>query len=80
MKQIKIQYFAVFREQSGLGEESIQTSSVTVGDLYTELGLKHHFSLPASIVRASINLEFRPLGFELQDGDTVVFIPPVAGG
>jgi len=80
MKQIKVQYFAVFREQSGLGEESIGTVSRTAGDLYMELAAKHSFSLPPAIVRASINLEFRSLDTELRNGDTVVFIPPVAGG
>ena len=80
MKQIKVQYFAVFREQSGSSEESIQTNARTASDLYQELAAKHSFSLPQGIVRASINLEFKPLESEIKDGDTVVFIPPVAGG
>jgi len=80
MKEVKVQYYAVFREQRGLGEETLETAAITAGDLYRELAERHGFSLPPSLVRASVNLQFKPLGDHLQDGDTVVFIPPVAGG
>jgi molybdopterin synthase sulfur carrier subunit len=80
MKRVKVQYYAVFREQSGLGEEMVETSARTAGDLYNELASLHGFLLPSSLVRASVNLQFKPLDAELADGDTVVFIPPVAGG
>jgi molybdopterin converting factor small subunit len=76
MKQIKVQYYAVFREQKGRSEETVETSAMTAGDLYAELGLK----LDPKLVRASINLQFQPMDAELSTGDTVVFIPPVAGG
>src|SRR4051794_10357985 len=41
LKKIKVQYFAVFREQRGLGEEIVETGACTVGDLYSELGARH---------------------------------------
>lgn len=80
MKQINVQYFAVFREQRGLSEETVETATKTARDLYSDLATQHGFTLQASLVRASINLQFQPLETELRDGDTVVFIPPVAGG
>jgi molybdopterin converting factor small subunit len=76
MKHIKVQYYAVFREQKGMSEETVSTESATAADLYRELGLR----LDPAIVRASINLQFKPMTTELCDGDAVVFIPPVAGG
>lgn len=76
MKQIKVQYFAVFREQMGKSEEVVSTSAGTAADLYRELGLK----LDPSLVRASVNLQFQAMSADLHDGDSVVFIPPVAGG
>jgi molybdopterin converting factor small subunit len=80
MKRIRVQYYAVFREQRGLGEETVGTAATTAAELYAELAERHGFSLPPGLVRASINLEFKPLESAISEGDAVVFIPPVAGG
>ncbi len=80
MKTIRVQYFAILREQRGLSEESVRTASATAAALYEELRLRHGFSLPGDRVRAAINGDFVPAGAGLGEGDTVVFIPPVAGG
>lgn len=80
MKQIHIRYFAVFRERRGLGEETIPTTADTAKELYDQLAANHDFPLASSAVRVSVNLEFRPMGTKLQEGDQVAFIPPVAGG
>ena len=80
MKTIKIQYFAALREQRGLREETVETSASTAQDLYGELATQHDLKLPSSLVKASINLQLKPLDFAISDGDEVVFIPPVAGG
>lgn len=77
---IKVQYFAVFREQRGLGEESLVSSATTPATLYAELAARHGFSLAPGMVRAAINGAFAPMDLTLAPGDTVVFIPPVAGG
>lgn len=79
-KNVRIQYFAILREQRGLREELIQTHACTAGELYRELKDRHHFSLPAHLVKVSINLEVRPMDAPISDGDQIVFIPPVAGG
>ena len=80
LKRVQIQYFAVLREQRGLSVEAIETSAQTAGELYTELSERHGFTLDPGMVRASVNLEFVPMDRPLREGDTVVFIPPVAGG
>lgn len=79
-KAINVQYFALFREETGLSEERIKTDAVTAGDLYDELRIEYSFRLPQDMVRAAINMEFQPMDTELKDEDHVVFIPPVAGG
>ena len=80
MKTVRVQYFAILREQRGLAEESIETGAPTPEALYEELRARHGFTLPAGRVRAAINGDFAPNSAPLQAGDTVVFIPPVAGG
>ncbi len=80
MKTVHVQYFAVLREQRGLAEEKFGTPTATAGALYEELRARHGFTLPAERVRAAVNGDFVPASAPLKDGDTVVFIPPVAGG
>ncbi len=75
-----IQYFALLREQRGLDEETIESSAATAAELYTELSQQHGFTLATSALKVAINDEFANWSTPLSDGDTVVFIPPVAGG
>jgi molybdopterin-guanine dinucleotide biosynthesis protein A len=78
--QIKVQYFAILREQAGRSEETVATAARTPLDLYTELQRRHPFSLGAESLRVAINAEFSDWSRPLAEGDAVVFIPPVAGG
>lgn len=80
MPSISIRYFAILREQRGLGHERLATAAATPDALYEELRARHGFTLPADRVRAAINGEFAPATAALREGDEVVFIPPVAGG
>lgn len=80
MITVHIQYFAILREQRGLARESLATTATTAAALYEELRARHGFSLPVDRVRAAINEEFVAWETPLRDGQTVVFIPPVAGG
>lgn len=79
-KQVKIQYFALLREERGLSSEVHQTMAPTVAELYEELRRVHGFSLPAASLRAAVNDEFCSWDSQIQDSASVVFIPPVAGG
>lgn len=80
MITIRIQYFAILREQRGLTEETLATSATTPGALYDELRTRHKFTLPGDRIRAAVNDTFVAANAPLRDGDRVVFIPPVAGG
>jgi molybdopterin converting factor subunit 1 len=75
-----VQYFAILREQRGLADETIGTGASTPAGLYEELRARHGFTLPTGRIRVAVNGDFVPDSAPLHDGDTVVFIPPVAGG
>jgi molybdopterin synthase sulfur carrier subunit len=79
-KNVLVQYFAILREQRGEAREMVSTRANTAGELYEELRARHGFSLPAERLRAAVNDEFAPWTAALRDGDTLVFLPPVAGG
>jgi molybdopterin-guanine dinucleotide biosynthesis protein A len=77
---IRVQYFALLREQAGRSNETLVTRSRTPRELYAELAARYPFTLPAEMLRVAINAEFGDWAQPLAAGDSVVFIPPVAGG
>ncbi len=79
-KIVHVRYFALLREQRGLGEEPVATSAATARELYEELRGRHGFTLAAERLRVAVNDEFEPWDVVLRDSDTVAFLPPVAGG
>ncbi|HKZ74793.1 MAG TPA: MoaD family protein [Steroidobacteraceae bacterium] len=79
-RHIRVQYYAVLREQAGRSEETLETAAGTPGELYAELRARYPFSLAPEMLRVAVNAEFADWGQPLADGDAVVFIPPVAGG
>ena len=79
-KTIRIQYYAILREQAGRSEETLDTSAGTAAELYAELRQRHPFQLTSAQLKVALNSEFSDWHTPLKHGDTVVFIPPVAGG
>lgn|SRR5688572_4655949 len=80
VREIRVQYYALLREQAGRSEEVLSTSARTPRDLYVELAARYPFTLPADMLRVAVNAEFGEWSQPLAAGDAVVFIPPVAGG
>ena len=78
--QIRVQYFALLREQAGRSDETLTTRARTPRELYAELSARYPFTLPADMLRVAVNAEFGEWSQPLKAGDAVVFIPPVAGG
>ena len=78
--EIRVQYYALLREQAGRSSENLATRARTPRELYAELAAKYPFTLPADMLRVAINAEFGDWAQPLRPGDAVVFIPPVAGG
>ena len=79
-KILHVRYFAILREQRGLAQEEIETAAATAAECYEELRGRHGFTLPADRLRVAVNDEFAPWSALLGEGDTLAFIPPVAGG
>jgi molybdopterin converting factor small subunit len=77
---IRVQYYALLREQAGRSDETLTTSARDPRELYAELSQRYPFTLPADMLRVAINAEFGDWAQPLKAGDAVVFIPPVAGG
>lgn len=80
IKAVRVQYYALLREQAGRSEESLSTSARDPRELYAELQARHPFSLAPEMLRVAVNDEFADWSRPLAAGDVVVFIPPVAGG
>jgi len=78
--KINIKYFAALREQANKSEEIIDTTYSTPGDIYTELKSKYNFSLNVDELKVAVNDCYEDFDYELKEMDTIVFIPPVAGG
>lgn len=80
MPHIELRYYAQLREQARTGSERIETSADSLAALYEQLQARHGFSLPASVLKVAVNTRFCAWEQPLNEGDTVVFIPPVNGG
>lgn len=79
-RPVRLEYFALLREQRGVGAEVIETAAATPRDLYREIAAAHGFTLPEERIRVAVNNEFASWDRPLIANDTIVFIPPVAGG
>ena len=80
MTRVNLQYYAQLREQAGASAEQVSTVAATLRDLYDELRARHGFTLPVDALKVAVNTQFSDWSRALADGDTVVFIPPVASG
>jgi molybdopterin-guanine dinucleotide biosynthesis protein A len=80
LRHLRVRYFAVLREQAGRSTEELETQASTAGELYEELRRRRGLTLSREFLRVAVNDEFSDWRSLLADGDTVVFLPPVAGG
>ena len=78
--KLTIKYFAAFREKADKNEEIRETKAQTASQLYDELRQEYNFHLDSDHVKVAINESYEDFTYPLNDNDTVVFIPPVAGG
>ncbi len=79
MTQVRIEYFAILREHIGKNAEEVQTEAGTAGELFEELAARYAFP-EMNHMKVAINEEFGEWDTVLGDGDSIAFIPPVAGG
>ncbi len=79
---VTIKLFAIYQEVYGVPELSRQVPpDTTVSDVLLMV-IQEHPELKKwqSITRFSINYKFVEADTQLQNGDELVFIPPVSGG
>lgn len=76
----QIQWFGLLAERRGLASESIQHTATTTCELYQDLCRRHQLGLLISDLRAAVNDRFVSWDHRLNDGDLVVFLPPMSGG
>jgi len=79
-RRVTVRYFALLREQAGRGAEALQTEARTPQELYAQLQRERGLQLAPEYLRVAVNDEFGDWQQPLADGDTVAFLPPVAGG
>lgn len=80
MNRLTVAYFALFREQTGCGEEVIESDAQTVAQLFEELRQRHASLETFGNMKFALNDEIVGADAALADGDRVLFFPPVAGG
>ncbi len=79
MTQVRIEYFAILREHIGKSDEEVSTQAGTAGELFAELAERYAFP-QMNQMKVAINEEFGEWDTVLAEGDSIAFIPPVAGG
>lgn len=78
--RVSIMYFASLKDQTNKSNEVIETKAKTAQELFIELDSKYSFKLSQKDLRVAINEEYQDFSAQINENDTIVFIPPVAGG
>ena len=78
--KIKVRYFALFREQTGCASEHVDCTVETVAELFQLMAGKHEALKTEAAALVAINDEMAGWETPLNEGDEVLFFPPVAGG
>ena len=80
MKTITVRYFAMFREHAGVAEETLSLNAKTAHDVFESTRARHGSSEPNGHFKVAINDHMADWDTPVNDGDTVLLFPPVAGG
>ena len=78
---ITVLYFASLADKSYKGSELLTLETGTsLTELYDSLQTRYQFRQQPAELRVAINDEFASWDEAIKEGDTIAFIPPVAGG
>ena len=78
---VNVLYFASLADEANCHEEKVAVDpSTSLTQLYEQLQQKHRFSRPQSDLRVAVNDYFANWTDPIHEGDSIVFITPVAGG
>ena len=78
--QIQVVYFAKLRELTGLDQETFSISKgANPSDVLASITERHQIDIGSNF-KIAVNDAFSDWDIMLNDGDRLVFIPPVTGG
>ena len=80
MTQVHIEYYALLREKTGKNRDTLQTEAKNLEELYRQLQRDYDLPLKMDQLRVAKNDTFCDWNSSFNDNDTIIFIPPVAGG
>lgn len=80
MKTLTVRYFALFREQAGTAEETVQLDASTTLDVFEATRERHRSPEPHGHCKVAVNDEMADWATPVSEGDVVLLFPPVAGG
>jgi molybdopterin synthase sulfur carrier subunit len=79
MPRVTVRYFASLRDQASRDSEIVDFDGSLMA-LYQDLSIRHAFTLDFQQLRVAANGDFVSWDRLLQEGDEIVFVPPVSGG
>jgi len=78
--RLRVRYFAAFREAAGLEAETVESGVSSPAGLFDECRARHPGLQRYGASLVAVNDQMADWDAALQDGDEVLFFPPVAGG
>ena len=78
--KVTIKYFAAIREATGKNEEVVHTTAKNPSELLRQLKQQYAIDFKEDNLKVALNEEYVSFSSPLKERDTVVFVPPVAGG
>lgn len=79
-KHITVRYFAAFRERAGTEAEKLLIDADTARDVFERVRERLGSAEPLAHCKVAVNDELVGWDTQVEDGDTVLLFPPVAGG
>jgi molybdopterin converting factor subunit 1 len=80
MINVKVRWFAAFREATGVSVESVATEATQPAALYEQMKNQHERLGERGAALVAINDEISQWDTTLKADDEILFFPPVAGG
>ncbi len=78
--RVQVRYFAAFRDATGTPGETVDSAAPTLRELFDECAARHDRLHVEHAALVAVNDAMRDWDAGFEDGDEVLFFPPVAGG
>ena len=78
--RLTVRYFAAFRDATGCSTEQLDSNAGSAAELFSECARRHDGLQHEAAALVAVNDEMTDWKVNLQEGDEVLFFPPVAGG